>query len=406
MGSWGSRNDNARAFNPPQPPQACGGATPLSSEPTASAMNSAVATAPLLLPTRVRRLRYPMLALVDSLVWVLALWLVVDTQFGLDPTHGDPQATSIVALTVINVHLLSGAAAGMYTGRRSFAPLAEAPLLMVTAALGIAGVFFVSGLLAGEPLIASDALIAAGVAAVMANLGARYLGRFVFRAGNRAALFVAAYLAPSKVASTGVPVGAGYLVTKRLLDFSGALIGLVLLTPLFLLVALLIKLDDAGPVFFRQVRVGHFGRPFRMVKLRTMAVDSDEAIHRQHVALVAAGPGMLRIGDDPRITRIGQYLRRWSLDETPNLFNVLSGQMSLVGPRPLVPYEVDHLPTEALPRFQAKQGITGLAQISGRLRLTPEDRAALDVAYARNRSIWLDLKVLANTFPAVFRTRG
>ena len=406
MGSWGSRNDNARAFNPPQPPQACGGATPLSSEPTASAMNSAVATAPLLLPTRVRRLRYPMLALVDSLVWVLALWLVVDTQFGLDPTHGDPQATSIVALTVINVHLLSGAAAGMYTGRRSFAPLAEAPLLMVTAALGIAGVFFVSGLLAGEPLIASDALIAAGVVAVMANLGARYLGRFVFRAGNRAALFVSAYLAPSKVASTGVPVGAGYLVTKRLLDFSGALIGLVLLTPLFLLVALLIKLDDAGPVFFRQVRVGHFGRPFRMVKLRTMAVDSDEAIHRQHVALVAAGPGMLRIGDDPRITRIGQYLRRWSLDETPNLFNVLSGQMSLVGPRPLVPYEVNHLPTEALPRFQAKQGITGLAQISGRLRLTPEDRAALDVAYARNRSIWLDLKVLANTFPAVFRTRG
>ena len=369
-------------------------------------MSSTAATALPSVSMRVRRLRYPMLALVDSVIWAFAVWLVVDAQFGLDPILIGPGATSFVSLIVINIHLLTGAAAGIYTGRRSLPPLSEALFLLATAALAIAVAYLVSGLMAGGRLIAGDALIGAGLLAVIAALGIRHAGRFVFRAGNRAALLVAEYLAPAKLVSPGTRVGPGYLIAKRLLDLSAALVGLIVLSPLFLVVAILVRLDDGGPLFFRQERVGQFGRTFQMIKLRTMAVDNDESIHREHVALVSSGPGTLRLDDDPRITRVGTYLRRWSLDELPNLINVLLGQMSLVGPRPLVPYEVDHLPEKASLRFQAKQGMTGLAQISGRLHLRPEDRADLDVAYARNRSVWLDLKVLVNTFPAVIRMRG
>jgi lipopolysaccharide/colanic/teichoic acid biosynthesis glycosyltransferase len=278
--------------------------------------------------------------------------------------------------------------------------------LITTAALAIAAAYLGSGLLAGEDLISGDALVGAGLLAVIAALGIRHAGRFVFRAGNRAALLVTEYLAPSKLASPGTRVGPGYLIAKRLLDFSAALVGLIVLSPLFLVLAILVRVDDGGPLFFRQERVGQFGRTFQMIKLRTMAVDNDESVHRRHVALVSSGPGTLRLDDDPRITRVGEYLRRWSLDETPNLINVLLGQMSLVGPRPLVPYEVDHQLERASLRFQAKQGMTGLAQISGRLHLSPQERADLDVAYALNRSMWLDLKLLISTLPAVFRLRG
>jgi len=205
-------------------------------------------------------------------------------------------------------------------------------------------------------------------------------------------------------------ISHGYNVVKRSVDIGVALVLMVLLVPVLLIAALAVKLGSEGPAFFRQIRVGRLGAEFWMVKLRTMAIDHDDEVYHQHLNRIKEGVDdedvyTIRIDDDPRITRVGEVLRRWSIDELPNLWNVLKGSMSLVGPRPLVPEEADLVGRDN-PRFEAKPGVTGLAQVRGRDRISIEARTILDIEYVENRTMRLDLKILGETFRAVFRDPG
>ncbi len=194
-------------------------------------------------------------------------------------------------------------------------------------------------------------------------------------------------------------------VLKTLLEYSLSFTALVLLSPAMLLVALLIKLDSAGPVFYRRRVMGLNGRQFHALKFRTMRVDGD--------AILASNPALMdmlatthKIKDDPRITRIGLYLRRYSLDELPQLINVLKGDMSLVGPRIISPPELEKYGQWALNLLTVRPGLTGLWQVSGRSDVSYEERVRLDMFYIRNYSIWLDLQLILQTIPVVFSGRG
>lgn len=193
---------------------------------------------------------------------------------------------------------------------------------------------------------------------------------------------------------------------KRALDLASASLLLVLVAPLLLLLAVAIKLDSRGPVFFRQWRTGHNGKRFRMYKFRTMRKDADK-LKESLRALNAHGPDSIdfKIKDDPRVTRVGRILRRTSLDELPNLLSVLRGDMSIVGPRP-TSFDVDSYADWHLARLAVPSGITGLWQISGRADLDFDDRVTLDCRYIREQSLWLDLKILALTPFRVFSGRG
>jgi len=209
-----------------------------------------------------------------------------------------------------------------------------------------------------------------------------------------------------------------YSLTKRTLDFIGSACGLLLLSPLFLGIAIAIKLSSKGPVFFRQQRVGQFGTPFVFLKFRSMYVNNDSKIHREYVMSLISGraerqpsngngKGVYKLTKDPRITTVGAFLRKTSLDELPQLYNVLRGDMSLVGPRPAIPYEVEAYQVWHRRRvLEAKPGITGLWQVSGRSRVGFDDMVRLDVRYAMERSFWLDLKILLLTPQAVLLGEG
>lgn len=187
-------------------------------------------------------------------------------------------------------------------------------------------------------------------------------------------------------------------VLKRALDLVGAAIGLLLFGPLILLLAVLIRLDSPGPAFFVQERVGQYGRRFRMIKLRTMRAGAEEETDP-----AAAIP---KPEDDPRVTRLGRFLRRWSLDELPQLVNVLKGEMSLVGPRPEQPGVVERYADWHRRRLLVRPGMTGPMQVNGRGDLGLEQRMALEVAYVDNYSLWQDLVLLARTLPAVISGKG
>jgi lipopolysaccharide/colanic/teichoic acid biosynthesis glycosyltransferase len=188
------------------------------------------------------------------------------------------------------------------------------------------------------------------------------------------------------------------------------------LLPLFIVVAVLVRATSRGPAFFRQTRIGRDMRPFEMWKFRTMYEDSDDAIHREFVAGLREdipsdrvdGQDIYKLTHDPRITPLGRWLRRLSVDELPQLINVLQGTMSLVGPRPALSWELELFGT--LPRyrdrFTVKPGITGLWQVSGRGMLTMREAVALDAGYAERRSFGLDLMILLRTIPAVLGRRG
>jgi lipopolysaccharide/colanic/teichoic acid biosynthesis glycosyltransferase len=178
---------------------------------------------------------------------------------------------------------------------------------------------------------------------------------------------------------------------KRAVDVVGAGIGLALASPLVGLAALAIKLDDGGPVFYRQRRVGLNGEQFDLVKLRTMIPGAE-----------AQGAGWAVDYADSRITRAGRVLRRLSLDELPQLWNVLRGEMSLVGPRPTLAYQVQQYTERQRRRLDVKPGLTGWAQVNGRARLLWTDRIELDLWYVENRSAWLDLKIIARTPRVLF----
>ena len=201
-------------------------------------------------------------------------------------------------------------------------------------------------------------------------------------------------------------------VVKRLMDVVGSLLILVLLSPLMLLIAVAIWIWSPGPVFFRQRRVGQHGRSFELLKFRSMHVNNDPAIHREYSTRVIAGTAdkqvsaelgaVYKLTADPRVTRPGVWLRKSSLDELPQMFNVLRGEMSLVGPRPPLDYEVKVYDLWHRARLlEAKPGITGLWQVSGRNRVKFDDMVRLDLIYARTWSPWLDLKILLRTPGAV-----
>jgi exopolysaccharide biosynthesis polyprenyl glycosylphosphotransferase len=192
---------------------------------------------------------------------------------------------------------------------------------------------------------------------------------------------------------------------KRLLDLVGASLCLVLLAPLLLILAGAIKLDSRGPLFFLQPRVGRGGRTFRIVKFRSMVHGADRAKAQLRQQNEAEG-GLFKIEADPRITRVGRLLRRTSLDELPQLFNVLAGHMSLVGPRPLVPDEDALIEGWQRRRLAVKPGMTGLWQIFGSSRIPMHEMVKIDYLYGANWSIWLDLKILLRTVPYVLRGRG
>jgi undecaprenyl phosphate N,N'-diacetylbacillosamine 1-phosphate transferase len=181
-----------------------------------------------------------------------------------------------------------------------------------------------------------------------------------------------------------------FLILKRMLDFTASLAGLICLLPLFILVVVAIKLDDRGPVFFRQERVGLEGRPFLIFKFRTMIVNAEKV-----------GAGVFVEKNDARITRVGKFLRHTSLDELPQLINIFRGDMSLVGPRPTLSYQVDKYDDRQRRRLKAKPGVTGWAQVNGRSALTWPERIELDLWYIDNWSLYLDLKILVKTFRVV-----
>ena len=205
---------------------------------------------------------------------------------------------------------------------------------------------------------------------------------------------------------------------KRSIDIVGSLLALVCACPLFFAIAVAIKATSKGPVFFRQRRIGQHGRPFVFLKFRSMYVGNNPGIHKEYVQQLIAGKaqrhqsngngqGVFKLTKDPRITRIGSFLRRTSLDELPQFINVLTGEMSLVGPRPPVPYEVEAYDLWHRGRLlEAKPGITGLWQVSGRSRVTFDEMVRLDLRYARSWTPWLDLQILLRTPGAVFLGEG
>jgi lipopolysaccharide/colanic/teichoic acid biosynthesis glycosyltransferase len=214
----------------------------------------------------------------------------------------------------------------------------------------------------------------------------------------------------------GITAQPGY-PSKRALDVVGSLAALVLLSPLFLVVALLIKLTSPGPVIFRQQRIGQGGVPFTFYKFRSMRVDNDDRVHREFVASlidgkptsgeVAGDKGQFKMKADPRVTPIGRFIRKTSIDEIPQFWNVLKGDMSLVGPRPPVPYEADRYKAWHRRRiFDLKPGLTGIWQVEGRSRVSFDDMVRMDLRYLRQNSLVFDLKILLKTVSVVVFCEG
>lgn len=192
---------------------------------------------------------------------------------------------------------------------------------------------------------------------------------------------------------------------KRLMDVVGSGLGIIILSPLLLILAISVKLTSRGPIFFRQRRIGRHGEEFSMLKFRSMVVHADSIKHELRDRNEAEG-GLFKIADDPRVTRIGRFMRRASLDELPQLFNVLGGSMSLVGPRPLVEDEDALIEGWQRRRLAVKPGMTGLWQIFGSSRIPMHEMVKIDYLYGANWSIWLDLKILLRTVPYVLRRQG
>jgi lipopolysaccharide/colanic/teichoic acid biosynthesis glycosyltransferase len=188
-------------------------------------------------------------------------------------------------------------------------------------------------------------------------------------------------------------------------DLLGASLGLLAVAPLLLVIAVAVKLEDGGPVFFRQQRVGRYGRRFRMLKFRTMVPDAD-ALKESLRDRNEAKEGLFKIAEDPRVTRVGRLLRRSALDELPQLWNIVRGEMSLVGPRPLVLDEDQRIEGWHRRRLELTPGMTGPWQILGPARVPLREMVAIDYLYVANWSLWTDIKILLRTVPHVIQRRG
>ena len=289
----------------------------------------------------------------------------------------------------------------------------------VAAIAGAGVVLAAGGLFIGQILVARGQSLRLGVAWAVAVVAA-----VVFVAiplGDPIFHVMVAFLAGEVVALTALIVAAllhdsdevetshGYTLVKRSIDIAGSTVALVLLAPVLIIAAIAVRLDSPGPAFFRQQRVGRDGRDFWMVKIRTMVIDHDEEVFRRHLAKLEEAEGddeySIRIDDDPRVTRVGSALRKWSIDEFPNFWNVLKGSMSLVGPRPLVRSEAELIGLDN-PRFTVKPGVTGMAQVHGRDSIGLAERAEWDVRYVEERSTRLDLSILLETARTVLKTPG
>ncbi|MEY4940087.1 MAG: hypothetical protein RIQ93_1822 [Verrucomicrobiota bacterium] len=193
---------------------------------------------------------------------------------------------------------------------------------------------------------------------------------------------------------------------KRALDITGSAVALVMVSPVFIGVALLIKLDDRGSIFFPQIRVGRHGRHFRMLKFRSMRVDAENRL-RDLLVQNQHGEGVtFKLKADPRVTRVGRFIRRFSIDELPQFYNVLIGDMSLVGPRPPVPREVAKYSLADRRRLAVKPGITCIWQISGRAEIGFHGQVQLDVSYIESRTFREDIRIILKTVPAVLSGKG
>ncbi len=214
-----------------------------------------------------------------------------------------------------------------------------------------------------------------------------------------------------------IGMNAGYLRAKRVLDIAFTLLILLPLCLVILIVAVLIRLDSAGPIFYRHKRVGLHGVEFYMLKFRSMYVNSDDSIHREAIVKYMNGQEMnggtdaaikfqFKLSDDPRVTRVGRFIRKTSIDELPQFFNVLRGEMTLVGPRPPLPYEVAlYTPRDRL-RLSGKPGLTGFWQVYGRSNVTFRNMVEMDIDYLQHQSLWEDLKLIALTVPVMTQGRG
>ncbi|MGE7759124.1 sugar transferase [Peribacillus sp. NPDC097895] len=202
-----------------------------------------------------------------------------------------------------------------------------------------------------------------------------------------------------------VNANLSYLRMKRLIDIVGSLLGLIFLLPIFLIVAILIKIEDPkGPVFFKQVRVGKNETEFHMYKFRSMVSNAEEQL-KELLALNEVTGAMFKMKNDPRVTKIGRFIRKTSIDELPQLWNVLKGDMSLVGPRPPLPREVDTYTENDKQRLLVSPGCTGLWQVSGRSNIGFKEMVELDLVYIRKRSILFDSKLIFKTFLVLFGSK-
>lgn len=193
----------------------------------------------------------------------------------------------------------------------------------------------------------------------------------------------------------------GYFFIKRAIDVIGATVGLVLLSPLLIIIGLIIKLDSKGPIFFVQERVGKDGKVFKMYKFRSMCMDAEEVLHKLKDSNEMSGP-MFKMTNDPRITKIGKFIRKTSIDELPQLFNVLKGEMSIVGPRPNLPREVIHYEDWMKDKLLCKPGLTCYWQVMGRNDIDFEEWMELDIKYLQERSTFIDIKLIFQTVGVLF----
>ena len=223
---------------------------------------------------------------------------------------------------------------------------------------------------------------------------------------------MALYSPPKHISITLKP---GYIRAKRVLDISFSLLIFIPLGIVILIFAFLIRIDSKGPVFFRQKRIGMDGVPFDMLKLRSMYIDSDDSLHRKSIKQYMNGGAIngnthsndvYKLVDDPRITRVGRFIRKFSIDELPQFVNVLRGEMSLVGPRPPLPYEVEEYGPHDWIRLSGRPGLTGTWQVYGRSRVPFKEMVEMDIEYLGEQSMVYDLKLILLTLPVMLQGRG
>ena len=203
----------------------------------------------------------------------------------------------------------------------------------------------------------------------------------------------------SEVVDDEVRYGYGFL--KRTIDIIGSLAGLLLLSPVLIIVSILIKLESEGPIIFSQDRIGYKGQKFKMYKFRSMVVNAEELKKKLAEQNEMSGP-MFKMKNDPRVTKVGKFIRKTSIDELPQLINILKGEMSLVGPRPSLPKEVKEFEPWMMERLEVKPGLTCYWQVSGRNDIDFEDWMKLDIKYVRERSFWGDIKLILKTVFVLF----